>query len=147
MEKDSNVANKEMIKGALMNAFQELSVRGLHFAAKWVAELSIGLGDVQVSPETIKNAQVPDKLDLQDMDKLMLARACYSLREYRKVVQMLDKSKGKEASFMRRYCKYLAGEKQREEGNANVNTELPHLREELEQLHAINALDAFNLYM
>eukprot|EP00742_Colponemidia_sp_Colp-10_P007638 GILJ01008232.1.p1 GENE.GILJ01008232.1~~GILJ01008232.1.p1 ORF type:complete len:550 (-),score=76.95 GILJ01008232.1:140-1789(-) len=146
----------EEMRSQLRKAVQELSCRGLMHAAKWAAELCVGLPKPENPSHTVY-ATSSETLAIDD--NVALAKAYFDLREYQRAASVLAEASASSSLglFLRCYSLYLAGEKRKEEEileqadplekSQVVNRELKSLCASLAPLHEKNSLDGFGLYI
>ena len=96
------------VRSELRSAFQLLSSRGLKLAAKWAAELCVGLPDAPGSFAADDAAAVGEHMD----DRYMLSKSYFDLGEYQRAAEVLNKSGTSatldpKALFLRGYALYL----------------------------------------
>jgi len=138
------------VKSELRRAVPALSNRGLYFSARWVAQL---LNEIDVPDEELPK---PPAEELED--EALLAKAYFDMREYRRAAHALPQScKSPFALFLRCYCVFMAGEKQKEEEAQEkaspvlrakvVNRQLHTLCSELGERFEKGELDGFCTFL
>ncbi|CAM6083310.1 unnamed protein product [Calypogeia fissa] len=155
----------------LRRAIGQLRGRGLYAGAKWAAEVLVGLPEETPAEKAALKRQsrrkeppgtgalnsLREEDEEDDEDVLLLAKAYFDMREYRRAAHALRGLSGHKAVFLRCYATYLYGEKRKEEeivelagplGRSDaVNEELAGLEQELSALYIKGTLDAFGSYL
>lgn len=166
----------------LRRAIRHLRDRGLYSAAMWAAEQLVGLPEVpsdSLSPRLTGSFGSPypktpmstdslpgiaadagtykDENEEEEDDQVLLGKALFDMREYRRAAHALRGLTGNKAFFLGCYSTYLAGEKRKEEeivetagplGKVDVsNSELPALEQTLGSAFSQGRLDAFGAYL
>lgn len=136
-----------VVRRELLESVQDLTERGLYYAAKWSAEQALGLG-----PSSEDEVVTTNVAHNEDYVKYHLAKSHFDLKEYYRVADLLRDSTNHKGLFLCAYSLFLAGEKRKEEeiaaGKLNaVNPELKGLQGQFQALHAAARLDGFGLYL
>jgi anaphase-promoting complex subunit 8 len=142
---------------SLLASIQQQKDRGLLESAFWSSELLNAISISYPSPENEEiGARIPNELADSKTDhcKLLLAKSCFSMREYRRSAHILLGSANTKAIFLRNYALFLAGEeskKQEEvelgEGIVGENPELVGVLEELYSHYCSGKMDGFCMYL
>ncbi|KAG0254158.1 Anaphase-promoting complex subunit 23 [Mortierella polycephala] len=159
-------------RGALREAIQACSERGLYFAARWAAEALNGLpledsvdttnkqtkkssGHAsQYAEELCLNSSMEStRAPLPEHDKYLMAKTFFDLKEYDRCASILEGSANHKSRFLRLYSKYLAsrGEKAGT-GCAGgtcmaINREIEKIDSELSECFQAGTLDSFCKYL
>lgn len=113
-----NAATLKKLKRDMMNAFNELFPLGLAISSRFLAEQSTGIIRVEPFDETINNnnddggrREKEKGVQQQEIeeDVLQLAKAYYNMKEYRRCASVLEKCSSHQATFLRYFSLYLAG--------------------------------------
>uniref|UniRef100_T1JH63 Cyclosome subunit 8 n=1 Tax=Strigamia maritima TaxID=126957 RepID=T1JH63_STRMM len=140
----------------VIKANKECSDRGLIHSAKWAAELSHALKNVNINvKEVVSSLGEEEEKFYQDFDDYVLAKSYFELKEYERAADFTGKCISQKAKFLHLYSLYLAGEKQKNDdisdtmtpGEVCTNLQLRRLRSEMQQEHSKLALDGFGLYL
>ncbi|CAN6615468.1 anaphase-promoting complex subunit Cdc23p [Trichomonascus vanleenenianus] len=170
----SESSDLKRFQAELLAASHKLTNRCLYHAAKWCAEAANGVHDPDhgddhegdsdkeeydiVAPglsfkiEDVPRYLQPDRLKR----KVLLAKTYFDCREYDRCNNLLEKSRGPLATFLRLYARYISGEKKKEEEHEGIlspkdtispNKEIAYIVRELDGRPEEEREDPFLLYL
>jgi len=148
------------IKADIARVLKETGERGLMQTSKWLCEINhaIRLDSTMKDPAPAPVAE-PDSSSLPppgpDLDAYRLAKAYFDLKEFDRAAYFSKSLKFQQGRFLNFYCRYMSSEKKRLDDMTDISNapdseqlgKLRQLRVEMEKLHALNELDAYNLYV
>lgn len=143
------------LKEGLLLSYVECAHRGLLYSAHWAIELadSIEGADEVALPEPSHSVLY----NAGECVRYSLGKSQFALREFRRAAHTLRGCCSDEGFFLRCYCLYLAGEKDKEDnsldvigpedGSTIVNSELANLKRELVGRQSAGQMDGFAYYL
>jgi anaphase-promoting complex subunit 8 len=145
------------VKVALLRSYFDCTLRGLRHSASWAIELA---NSIEVEDQGVGGTVQATEHSAQFQAELCrhhYALSLHQLGEFRRAAHALAGCCSPEASFLRCYALYLAGEKQKEDEKVDAigsdeasrmeNEELLPLKRELAERAAASQLDSYGYYL
>ncbi|XP_036327732.1 cell division cycle protein 23 homolog [Rhagoletis pomonella] len=155
------------VKRELRRGIIECQKRSLTQSAKWLAEMSHGLGDVDcegagtsscsqnVMSESGESCQFLEGIALTEYDNYFLAKSYFDVREYDRAAYFVRNCESSVPRFLHLYATYMSREKRRLDSTtdrSNLN-DTGHVRELTELLAILRSqyshglLDGYGIYL
>ena len=112
--------------------------------------------EVEVRDERLQEVDKDDRetASRRSRTSFLRAKTCFDVKEYLRTADLLKHTESRKGKFLRRYSLFLAGEKHKDEEQAELkeqcqvsNTELRNLKEELDLEYEAKELDGFGKYL
>ena len=141
--------NIPSMKTEILEKAAECQQRGLTHSFKWLSEILYALRSHGPSNPTAKVTIE------QEVEVYYMAKSYFDLKEYDRCAFFTESQSSPLVKFLHHYSKYLAGEKQRLDGQTDIIVSnslsnldyLKDLRSELNKMYIENSMDGYILYL